>query len=409
MIGFSSVEGEGSTFWFLLPLAVSNSSGPPSSPTHTLPSVSLPASGSPEERKRQIVKETWRAAQTKMDVMMDLFYNQLFVLEPSTRVLFHKSDFKIQKQLWWMMVNQCIILLGNEARFENVLGSLGKRHIAYGVKLHHFCAMHDAVLFAMEYGLPELFTPEFREAWSWVFYHVIVKTMLGPELFKRFQVGVRPLNTKVSPESDFKVASNEEHTTLETDRKHTPAPQQSNQSCPYSKRLQKQNQSTATDEQEDGRQTGSSSTPDATTCPFRSFGERIGRMRVLLAEDNQFNQKLLSRMLSKLGVDFELAANGASAFELFQENPSFDLVLTDMWMPEMTGLDLAKSIRQLPVGQHIGIVALTADVTEECHLRCKEAGMNGILTKPITIDRLAAELKLWCPIADSCKLGVFNN
>ncbi len=109
------------------------------------------------------------------------------------------------------------------------------------------------------------------------------------------------------------------------------------------------------------------------------------RLRILLAEDNPVNQKVAKTMLEKQGFQVIIANNGKEAVELLTKE-SFDLVLMDVQMPEMDGLEATKKIREL--GIKIPIIALTANAFEEDRKRCLEAGMDEYISKPIKIEEL---------------------
>jgi CheY-like chemotaxis protein len=113
-----------------------------------------------------------------------------------------------------------------------------------------------------------------------------------------------------------------------------------------------------------------------------------GRLRVLVAEDNKVNQKLVLMLLKKLGVDAELASDGAQAIAAAEGN-GYDLVLMDVEMPEVDGLTATREIRsRLPPDRQPVIFGLTAHVTTEYRDICLSAGMDGYLTKPIEQDKL---------------------
>src|SRR6202040_2508520 len=107
-------------------------------------------------------------------------------------------------------------------------------------------------------------------------------------------------------------------------------------------------------------------------------------LRVLLAEDNPVNQKLMLHVLEKRGYSVTIAGDGLLAWEAYKRQ-YFDLVLMDVQMPGMGGFEATKAIRQLEeaTGRHIPIIALTAHAMKGDRERCLEAGMDDYLTKPI--------------------------
>lgn len=111
-------------------------------------------------------------------------------------------------------------------------------------------------------------------------------------------------------------------------------------------------------------------------------------MRILLAEDNPVNQKVGIRLLEKLGYHPDLAANGQEALDAVRRQ-SYDLVLMDMQMPVMDGLEASQVIvQEYPVQTRPLIVAMTANVLESDRLACKNAGMDDFLGKPVLLSDL---------------------
>ncbi len=115
-------------------------------------------------------------------------------------------------------------------------------------------------------------------------------------------------------------------------------------------------------------------------------------MRVMLAEDNELNTEIAQFMLEDVGITVTCVKNGKLAVEMFQnsEAGSFDVILMDIMMPVMNGLDAARAIRALdrPDAQTIPIIAMTANAYDEDIRHAREAGMNGHLAKPIDTDLL---------------------
>lgn len=112
-------------------------------------------------------------------------------------------------------------------------------------------------------------------------------------------------------------------------------------------------------------------------------------MKVLLVEDNVTNQKLAAAILRKRGHAVTIAGDGRRALELF-EREQFDLILMDMQMPQMDGLEATEAIRSIErrTGAHIPIVALTANAMVTDRERCLNAGMDTYLSKPVRTDDL---------------------
>jgi signal transduction histidine kinase/ActR/RegA family two-component response regulator len=115
-----------------------------------------------------------------------------------------------------------------------------------------------------------------------------------------------------------------------------------------------------------------------------------GHLRVLVAEDNLVNQRVLLKLLERLGVKADLAPDGAQALAKALEH-HYDLVLMDVQMPDLDGLSATQEIRRLlPAGGQPLIFGLTAHVTMEFRDTCLAAGMNGYLTKPLEPEKLRA-------------------
>jgi CheY-like chemotaxis protein len=115
-------------------------------------------------------------------------------------------------------------------------------------------------------------------------------------------------------------------------------------------------------------------------------------LRILLAEDNVVNQKLALRLLQQMGYRADLASNGIEAIASV-ERQAYDVVLMDVQMPELDGLDATRRIRALgPAHDGLRIVAMTANAMQGDREMCMGAGMDDYLTKPIRVERLVEAL-----------------
>jgi len=129
----------------------------------------------------------------------------------------------------------------------------------------------------------------------------------------------------------------------------------------------------------------------------RALSVRFGGLpaRVLVAEDNIVNQKVAVRMLEKLGLRPDLAADGREAVEMFSLVP-YDLIFMDCQMPEMDGYAAAREIRRREgPDHHVAIVAMTAEVLAGCREQCLAAGMDDHIGKPISMQALFEALRNW--------------
>ena len=111
----------------------------------------------------------------------------------------------------------------------------------------------------------------------------------------------------------------------------------------------------------------------------------------MIAEDNLINQKLAIRVLSKLGYNPEIANNGKEAVLMVQEK-FYDVILMDMLMPEMDGLEATREIRSTAIRQP-QIIAMTANALPEDKDTCLKARMNAYISKPIKLEILVNCLK----------------
>jgi CheY-like chemotaxis protein len=115
------------------------------------------------------------------------------------------------------------------------------------------------------------------------------------------------------------------------------------------------------------------------------------QLRILMAEDNLVNQKVALSMLKRLGYRADVANNGVEVLRALQEKP-YDVVLMDVQMPEMDGLEATRRIRGS--GKDTRIIAMTAHALEGDREECLQAGMNEYISKPIQIEELRKALEV---------------
>jgi CheY-like chemotaxis protein/HPt (histidine-containing phosphotransfer) domain-containing protein len=128
----------------------------------------------------------------------------------------------------------------------------------------------------------------------------------------------------------------------------------------------------------------------------REVAIRNGRL-ILVAEDNQTNQKVILRQLSLLGYAADVADDGCLALQYWQKG-NYALLLTDVYMPGMDGFELTAAIREQERGsRHMPIVALTASAMKGDGERCRAAGMDDQLCKPLQLADLKTVLETWLP------------
>jgi signal transduction histidine kinase/CheY-like chemotaxis protein len=126
----------------------------------------------------------------------------------------------------------------------------------------------------------------------------------------------------------------------------------------------------------------------------------LSAYRILLAEDIEINREVVLALLEESRIQIDIATNGLEALEAVRNNPrGYDLIFMDLQMPEMDGLDAARKIRALPIQScaTLPIIAMTANVFQEDIDACLDAGMNGHIGKPVSLEEIYLILKRYLP------------
>ena len=138
-------------------------------------------------------------------------------------------------------------------------------------------------------------------------------------------------------------------------------------------------------------------TADTAPAPLSVQEARAQGQMILVAEDNEINQKVLVEQLALLGLTARIAGNGSEALAFWQRG-DYAMLFTDLHMPQMDGYELVAAIREAEAGQRrMPIVALTANALKGEARRCRDLGMDDYMTKPLQLADLMATLRKWLP------------
>ncbi len=145
-----------------------------------------------------------------------------------------------------------------------------------------------------------------------------------------------------------------------------------------------------------GKASGASPLPDDVAIEDAEvvLKHNYSGCRILLAEDEPINREITQMMLSELGLTVDFAEDGVVAVDKVRHQ-TYDLILMDMQMPRMDGLDATREIRKLSLGTNIPILAMTANAFAEDRARCFAAGMNDFITKPVRPKDLFSAILKW--------------
>jgi hypothetical protein len=145
--------------------------------------------------------------------------------------------------------------------------------------------------------------------------------------------------------------------------------------------------------------------PSRLVAAAQRIARDFGSARVLLVEDDALNQEVGKALLHHAGLAVDVADDGLQAIEQLRSMPAntYALVLMDMQMPRMDGLEATRRLRAMPQFAQLPIIAMTANAFGEDRERCRAAGMNGFVSKPIEPELLYQTLQAWLSTAPAAQ------
>jgi CheY-like chemotaxis protein len=135
-------------------------------------------------------------------------------------------------------------------------------------------------------------------------------------------------------------------------------------------------------------------TVDGSKPSIETQATLLSGIKILVAEDDTFNQKIVNLLLNRYGASVTFADNGLEVLAKLEQD-TFDVVLMDLHMPAMNGFEATLEIRKQARYAQLPVIALSAGVTDEEKQSCQDAGMNDFVAKPINKVELLATLERW--------------
>jgi hemoglobin-like flavoprotein len=120
-------------------------------------------------KQKQLIRTTWEQVVPISDQAAAMFYRRLFEIDPSTQPLFHSTDLVQQRRKLLQVLNVAVASLDNLGALAKMVDELGRRHAGYGVKEGHYDSVGAALLWTLEQGLGEAWTPDVEAAWTDVY------------------------------------------------------------------------------------------------------------------------------------------------------------------------------------------------------------------------------------------------
>ncbi len=157
-----------------------------------------------------------------------------------------------------------------------------------------------------------------------------------------------------------------------------------------------QSQQAKNDKEQTNRQYSQSDLNPAEPSSTSEQNAGVDSKRILVVEDHAINRMVAKGLLTKLGHQADFAHDGQEALDLLENNKAFDLILMDIQMPNMNGIDATRQIRQRWPEFNVPILALTANVMKGNEVEYFDAGMNDYVAKPIQVEQLQQSIIKWC-------------